>query len=54
MGDSEQKHIDSINGYSCYCVDEDGLPYGNEAAVTNHQIQMLPSSLKNTIQSKQI
>ena len=50
---SEQTSNDSINGCICYLVDEDGLPYGKEAAVTNHQMQRLPSSWMNSLQSKE-
>ena len=50
---SDQTNIDSINGYICYLVDEDGLPYGKEAAVTNHLVQSLPASLMNSLQSKE-
>ena len=33
-------------------MDDDGLLYHEEAAVTNHQLQRLPSSLMNSLQSK--
>ena len=48
----EQTNIDGINGDICYLADEDELPYGKEAAVTNYQMQRLPSSLMNSLQSK--
>ena len=44
--------IEGINGYICYLVGKDGLPYGKEAAITNHQMQSLPFSLINSLQSK--
>ena len=50
---SEQSSIDGINGYICYLVDEDGRLYCKDAAVTTHQIQRLPSSLMNILQSKE-
>ena len=50
---SEQKNIDGINSYICYLVDEDGLSYGKEAAVTNHQMLRFPSSLMNSLQWKE-
>ena len=44
------KNIYGINGYICYLVDEDGLSYGKEAAITNHWMQSFPSSLMNSLQ----
>ena len=49
---SEQTSIDGIEGYICYLVEVDGLPYGKKAAVTNHHMQRLPASLINSNQSK--
>ena len=49
---SEHKTIKVISGYICCLVDEDGVPY-NKEAVTNHQMQMLPFSLMNSLQSKE-
>ena len=34
-------------------MDADSLPYGKEAAVTNHQMQRLPVSPINPLQSKE-
>ena len=34
-------------------MDEDGLPYGKKADVINHQMRRLPSSLMNSLQSKE-
>ena len=42
-----------IDGYICYLVDKDSIPYDKEAAVTNHQMQRLPVSLMNSLQSKE-
>ena len=42
----------SIGGYICNLVDENGLPYDKEASVTNHQMQRLPFSLMNSLQTK--
>ena len=50
---SGQTNIDGINGYFCCLVDEDGPCSGKYAAVTNHQMQSLPSSLMNSHQSKE-
>ena len=50
---SEQTNIDDINGYICYFMIEDGLPYGKKAAVNYHQMQSLPYSLMNSLQSKE-
>ena len=36
---SEQASIENIDGYICYLVDADFLPYGKEVAVSNHQRQ---------------
>ena len=49
----EQENIDGINGYICYSVEEDGLFYGGEAAVTDHQMQSLSSLLMNSLQLKE-
>ena len=35
---SMHESIEDISGHICYLVDEDGLPCGKEAAVTNHQM----------------
>ena len=50
---SEQTSNEGIDSYICYLVEADGLPYGKEAAVTNHQMQRLPASLINVLQSKE-
>ena len=42
-----------ISDYICYLVDDDGVLYINEFAVTNHQLHRLPSSLMNSIKSKE-
>ena len=34
-------------------MDADGHPFGKETAVPNHQIQRLPASLMNSLQSKE-
>ena len=47
------KTIDGINGYIHLLMNEGGLSYGKEAPITNHQIQRLPSSLMNSLQSKE-
>ena len=47
---SEQISIEGIDGYICYLVDEDGLPYCKEAAVTNNQMQWLLVSLMVSLQ----
>ena len=47
------KNVNDINSYIFYLVDEDGLLYCKEAAITNHLMQGLPSSLMNSLESKE-
>ena len=53
MWRSEQTSTEGINGCINYLVDGDGFPYDKEAAVTNYQMQRLPSLLINSLQSKE-
>ena len=45
---SEQRNIDSINGYICYLV-KMGFLLTKRLLLTNHQMQTLPSSLINSL-----
>ena len=49
---SEQKMIEGINGFVCYLVYEDLVPYDKHSIVTNYQVQRSPPLLMNSLHSK--